>query len=125
MANGPLVPAPLIPRRLSLRQVQELVEWPYASEPFYVAQVQRALQYDIPSLMEQRKCVTWGYDDPSLPGANRLIGFGVIHLSSNYYEVADRKKHVYIPLLSVKPNIPSRATAVPSSLTSSKWPRRG
>ena len=108
MTPGTLVPSPLLPRRLSLREVQELSEWPYASEPFYVAQVQRSLLSDIPQLLQQRVCVTWGYDDADLPTAERMVGFGVIHISSNYFEVADRKMHFYIPLLSVKPKIASK-----------------
>ncbi len=108
MASGPLVPALLVPKRLSLREVEELAEWPYDQEPFYIGQVHRSLLFDIPQLMTQRVCVTWGYFDPALPATDQLVGFGVIHMSSNYYEVTDRKMHCYIPLLSVKPKIESK-----------------
>jgi ribosomal protein S18 acetylase RimI-like enzyme len=108
MANESSAPAALVPRRLSLRQVEELAEWPYDEQPFYIDQVHRSLRNDVPQLMTQRVCVTWGYDDPTLPSGDQLVGFGVIHMSTNYFEVADRKQHVYIPLLSVKPKIESK-----------------
>lgn len=108
MSNGPPVPAILIPKLLSLREVEELAEWPYPDEPFYVNQVHRSLVYDIPQLMAQQVCGTYGYYDPALPAGEQLVGFGVIHMSSNYYELTDRKKHCYIPLLSVKPQIESK-----------------
>lgn len=85
-----------------------MAKWPYDQDPFYIGQVHRSLSFDIPQLMTQRVCVTWGYDDLELPVGQQLVGFGVIHMSTNYFEVADRKRHCYIPLLSVKPKIQSK-----------------
>ena len=91
-----------------MREVQQLADWPYAKEPFYIAQVQNALLHTISFLMSEQICVTWGFDDAALPDGERLIGFGVMHLSDLYAAVTEHKRHLYIPLLSIKPNIQSK-----------------
>ncbi len=108
MANPDLEPVKLVPERLSLREVEEIADWPYATEPFYIDQVKRSLSSDIPLLMIQGICVTWGYHDVSLNFSDKLIGVGVLQMSSGYFEVTDRKQHCYIPLLGIRPDIVSK-----------------
>ena len=109
MSSEPLVSAPLTPRLLSLREVEEIAAtWEYDPQPFYVGQVQRSLDFDIPLLMKQGICAVWGYYDPGVGQQDQPVGFGAIHLSTLYSDLTDRKPHFYIPLLSVRPKVESK-----------------
>lgn len=93
-----LVPFPL---RLNSDEFRQIQGWVYPTEPFYIDQVRRAIQSDIPQLVTFHDCALWGYRDPDAGGD--LVAFGTLQITDLYADRAAGKNHCYIPLLSARP----------------------
>ena len=95
------------PRRLVAKPVthaspeyREILTWNFAPEPFYIAQVARAIRADIPQLILYQDATLWVFADA---GSVDPVGFGVLTISDLYSGSTGGAPHCYIPLLSAKP----------------------
>jgi ribosomal protein S18 acetylase RimI-like enzyme len=78
---------------------QAILAWPFADQPFFVGQVKRLLQRDIPHRVMYGNCMVWTYRD----SAGNTVGFGTLDLCKEYERFTAGKYHCYIPLLAVHP----------------------
>lgn len=98
---------PFAPRRLAAKPVthaspeyREILTWTFAPEPFYIAQVARAVSDDLPQLISYQHAGLWVFTDTD---SGELVGFGTLVINSLYSDLAGGLEHCYIPLLSAKP----------------------
>ena len=84
---------------------QTLLGWPFPAQPFYEAQVAKALQHDIPTRMLLSFCQLFVYRDPTTA---ELVGFGTLDVCTEYAPFVSGKRHCYLPLLGVKPGCQGR-----------------
>jgi ribosomal protein S18 acetylase RimI-like enzyme len=70
--------------------------WPFEQEFFH-----RVLTEDIPQRVQFESAKVWAYRDPS----NTIVGFGSLSVCSDYRDFSNGKKHAYIPLLGVHPDM--------------------
>jgi ribosomal protein S18 acetylase RimI-like enzyme len=80
---------------------EEILQWPFPDEPFFVRQVRALLAADIPQRVRDEGCAIYGYRDAA--DGNALVGFGTISISRLYAEYLRGRSHPYIPLLAVHP----------------------
>ena len=68
----------LIPREVlaTSSEFQAILTWPFSDQPFFVGQVRRLLQSDIPHRGLYGFCRVWVYGDPD----GRAVGFGTLDL---------------------------------------------
>jgi ribosomal protein S18 acetylase RimI-like enzyme len=98
----PLTPIQTGPGR---PEFDAILTWPFPDKPFYVAQVKRLLQTDIPHRFRYGAlCLGFVYRTP----AGDTVGFGILELASEYAALANGLHHCYIPLLAVHPNFERR-----------------
>jgi ribosomal protein S18 acetylase RimI-like enzyme len=95
-------PVPLTPVRVapSDKEFLEILKWPFATAPFYEAQVQRLLQSDIPQRFAYGFASLWIYNEPK----GQTVGFGTLDLCGEYSQLTGGKPHSYIPVLAVHPH---------------------
>ncbi len=100
-------PHPLRAVRVALNsnEYRAIQGWLFPDDPFYVRQVPRMLQHDIPQLVLFEQCVIWGYVDTQ--AGTDFIGFGTVSVSHIYSQYTNALPHFYIPLLGVKPAVKS------------------
>jgi len=78
----------------------DILSWPFASAPFYEAQVQRLLQNDVATRFTYGFASLWTYTEPN----GGIVGFGTLDVCGEYSQLAGGKPHPYIPLLAVHPH---------------------
>ena len=74
-----------------------------AAWPFEDDFVSRLLETDIAQRMQYNNCRLWTYHNPD----GETVGFGTLEISDYYAEYASGLRHMYIPLLALKPNVGS------------------
>ena len=77
----------------------EILGWPFPEHPFFLGQIKRLLQIDIPLRIMSSYCMAWAYRHPN----GNTAGFGSIAVCKDYQQFTDGKLHTYIPLLAVNP----------------------
>lgn len=82
-------------------EFDEIQNWPFSEDFFYIRQVRKILLRDLPQLVRFGLCTVWRYIDPS--EGKSTIGFGTISLSNVHSRYTNGLSHPYIPVLSVKP----------------------
>src|SRR5262245_34753039 len=92
----PLTPVLTLPNEPAF---QAVLTWQFADQPFYVGQVKRLLQNDIPYRIAYNGCLVWVYYDHD----NNAVGFATLDLCDDYERFTEGKLHSYIPLLAVNP----------------------
>lgn len=85
-------------------EFQALLTWPFPEHPFYLGQVKRVLQNDIPQRFAYGWCLIWLYRD----SAGNIVGFGSLDLSEEYARFTGDKPHPYLPVLTVHPHFQNR-----------------
>ena len=101
------MPLSFPPRRLVAGPVthaspeyREILTWEFGVEPFYIAQVARAIRNDVPQLILYQDAALWVFADVE---SVELVGFGTLLISDVYADLTGGFLHCYIPLLSAKP----------------------
>jgi len=86
---------------------QDILSWEFPAEPFYLRQVQRALESDMPQRVLHEDGIIFGLHVMD-KNSRHLIGFGAISQSKLYSEYADNRRHFYLPLLAARPDMTGR-----------------
>src|SRR5437868_2361023 len=107
----------LPPRILQCRHVilqsvehQQIQSWKYPDKPFYVAQMRQFILKDIPQLTRLAESALFAYVDPA-DSLDLVVGFGILRFDRSYSDIVDEvicPEHLYIPALSVNPEIKSK-----------------
>lgn len=82
----------------------ELFSWPFATQPFYEAQVLTLLRHDVPYRVQRGRCFVYVYHDPD----GNCVGFSTMDLSNEYEVITGGHPHPYIPVLAVNPRFQQR-----------------
>lgn len=89
-------------------ELREIQSWQYADSPFFVAQMRRFLDLEIPHRLRffgpgtgRSPTTLFVYRDPAAD--NEIVGFATLCRESEHAYFTGGVPHYYIPVLSVKP----------------------
>lgn len=104
----PRLPVILTPEEVPLFSglYREITAWPFPDSPFYVAQVKRLLENDIPQFLRYEGSGMWLYREAGF--GDEIVGFGCLTISDLYSNFLDGQLHSYIPLLAKHPAVERR-----------------